>query len=231
MCEPPAVLVQEMDGNQTCETPMEVQPPDTDTVEYVCTDEYDQALASTTLSGTQNTSVPALWDGMTPFIIDVSSTFPNAHELLGAIAEEAEKVEMALGYQIFVAGNVLPLTDLDESQLADLTSGSQLIPMTPHVEIRCCDDEAGTAFPWWRMILLTVDGEMQARHNVIHELYHVLGFEHSDATEGVTMSYPLDFALENPPDDEGNIVGEWYFYTLSTPTDLAKLACIYDSNS
>ena len=151
-----------------------------------------------------------------------------AHELLNVVEEEATIIHAALGYEIFVAGDVLPFANLTDSQLTNALSGNQLVPPDQHIEIRCCDDFAGTAFPWWRMILLTVDGEMQARHNIVHELYHVLGFVHSDETEGVMMSYPLDLALEFPIDEEGNIVGDWYFYTLSTPTDLAKLACIYD---
>ena len=200
-----------------------IAPADEDT----CVDELEQAVAFTSLDGTYNTGVPTLWDG-TPFIVDVSSTFPNAHELLNVVEEEATIIHAALGYEIVVAGDVLPLANLTDTQLTNALSGSQLIPPDQHIEIRCCDDNAGTAFPWWRMILLTVDGEMQARHNIVHELYHVLGFVHSDETEGVTMSYPLDLALEFPPDEEGNIIGDWYFYTLSTPDDLAKLACIYD---
>ena len=199
----------------------ELEPETTDPIRevvesYTCVDEREQALAYTSIPGYQ-TSIPELWDG-TPFIVDVSSTFPNAHELLNVVEEEATIIHAALGYEIFVAGDVLPLADLAAPQLAH----------DQHIEIRCCDDNAGTAFPWWRLILLTVDGEMQARHNIVHELYHILGFVHSDETEGVMMSYPLDFALEFPIDEGGNIVGEWYFYTLSTPDDLAKLACIYD---
>lgn len=195
-----------------------------------CANVYEQAVAYTTVNGKYNTSVPALWDG-TPFTVDISSALPNASTLLDAVRQEAEKVEAALGYQVFVAGSVRPLENRTKSQLDNV-----LFWISPHqrIEIRCCY-HPGTAYPWWRIILLptlanddaaSIGGH--ARINLIHELYHVLGFRHSDETEGVTMSYPLDFALQNPLDEYGNIVGDSYDHTISTSGDLAQLACIYD---
>ena len=80
--------------------------------EYTCTDEREQALEYAVLNGYKTkTAVPDLWDG-TPFVVDVSSTFENAYELLDAIADESARIRSALGYEIFVAGEVIPLDDL-----------------------------------------------------------------------------------------------------------------------
>lgn len=182
--------------------------------EHLCTDEYMQALALTTVGGTLTTSVPALWDG-TPFVVDVSSTFWNAEDLLDTIAEEAGEVRAALGYEVFVAGEVLPLPDVTKSQIVLVQSGRRLIPPDQRIEIRCCDPAGGKgiggAAPWFRIIMLE-DDAYRSRHAIIHELYHILGFTHPGEAPGVVMSYLL---MSGSP-------------TSSTSLDLAKLACIYD---
>ena len=190
---------------------------------YVCTDEYEQAIAySTPRRGTWKISVPALWDGA-PFVVDISSTFPNAGELLDVIEDEAERIRGFLGYEIFVAGDVLPLADLTKAQLASVTQASQFIPPNQHIEIRCCYGEgissAGAAAASLRMILLEND-DFQSRHIIMHELYHLLGFTHPGDSSGVVMSDSLMFGPGLTP--FGAVIP-----TQPSPFDLARLSCIY----
>lgn len=250
ICESPAILIQEQDGSFTCEVPLSEQlddvPSESDSWlvearrfvdEYVCSDEYERALDSTTHGIPEQAAMPYLWDG-TPFVVDISSALPDPYGLLDVIAAEAAKIHDTLGYEVVTPGEVLFLSDLFRFDFLPgaFPPPSQTIPPAYHIRLHCCDElGVGTAYPWWRVVLLpTLENDDaaflggHARVNLIHELYHVLGFDHSDDPDGVQMSYPLDLALENPPDEDGNIVGEWYLYTQSTPEDLAKLACIYD---
>ena len=234
-CELPAVLVQEIDGTYTCQTPLswqqELEPaPVTESElnearrivdEYTCTDEYDQAIDYTDRGILGAAAVPVLWNEA-PFVVNISSAFTNADELLDVVADEAEKISQVLGYEIFVAGEILPLADLEKDQLT--FSGRQFIPPDQLIEIRCCY-HPGTAYPWWRMILLppleTDDVAFLGGHsriNLIHELYHLLGFTHPGEPTGVEMSEALDHG-----DFEAGTI-----YSASTPSDLARLACIYD---
>ena len=191
---------------------------------HVCADEHEQAVAYTTRD-VNAAAVPDLWDG-TPFIVDISSTFPNAYELIDVVAEEAERVRMIVGHEIFVAGDVLPLPDLEKSALR-APSRHSLIPPAQHIEIRCCYGEgissAGTAFPWLRMILLENDN-FQSRHIIIHELYHVLGFTHIGNSLGVVMS---DSLMYGPGfTDLGASIR-----TQPTLFDLAQLSCVYEEGA
>ena len=206
------------------------QPTDLDEAirivdEHVCTDEREQAIEYATFSDYE-TAVPDLWDG-TPYVVDVSSSFSNANELLDALAEEAELIHVVLGYEIFVSGNVLPLADLEDRQLwENVNVASRLVPPDQHIEIRCCYGEdsssAGTAYAWWRIILLEND-EFQSRHIIIHELYHILGLGHPGNPPSIVMS---DSMMRGPGHNQ---------FGASLPTtpdayDLAKLACIYDQS-
>ncbi|MCY4515181.1 MAG: hypothetical protein OXC69_08640 [Candidatus Tectomicrobia bacterium] len=189
-------------------------PPPIDVDEHVCSDEYSQALAFTSALGHFETSIPTLWDDI-PFVVDVSSAFPNAEALLDVVAREADKIREALGYDIVLAGEVTGLDDYERRDIEAVEKGRQSLPPAQHVEIRCCD-ELGSAFPWFRVILLSPDDEgVLARMAIIHELYHLLGFAHPGNTPGVSMSSDL-----NSP---GRSI-----FTRSTPLDLARLACIYD---
>ena len=160
----------------------------------------------------------------TPFVVDISSAFTNAQRLLAVVAKEAERIHVVLGYEIFVAGNVLRLADVTESQIRDPDSALQLTPPDQHIDILCCynldSQVAGVANPGARAIVLTND-PFWSRHAIIHEMYHLLGFVHPDETEGVVMSEELMYGAR----DTG---GRTAFPTRSTATDLAKLACIYD---
>lgn len=189
-----------------------------------CTDEFEQAFAYTTGDGAiTDTAVPALWDG-TPFVVDVSSTFPNAYELLDVVAFEAEKVREVLGYEVFVAGQVLSLADLQKSDLSFGVRGSH-IPPDQHIEVRCCYGEgitaAGTAAPLRRIILLEND-VFHSRHIIIHELYHLLGFTHPGDSLGVVMS---DSLMHGP----GLAASGAAIRTQPSPLDLARLSCIYST--
>ena len=189
-----------------------------------CTDEYEQALAYATSNGfDSNYAAPAQWDG-TPFVVDISSTFPNADDLLEVIGEEADRVYEALGYEIFVPGDVLPLGYIQEWQLIYLSSAYKLIPPAQHIHVRCCYDttpeSAGVAYPWWRVMLLENDA-FQSRHIITHELYHLLGFSHPGDSQGIVMS---DSLMYGPGLDEN---GRSY-PTAPLPSEVAKLGCIYD---
>lgn len=200
--------------------------------EYVCTDEYEKArdlsiVYIDTVFGRlpfqYRNTVLSLWDG-TPFIVDISSAFANADKLLEVVAEEAERIHAVLGYEIFVAGDVLRLADVTESQLVDPDSAFQLTPPVQHIDILCCygpDPQViGIANPGVRVVVLRNDA-FWSRHAIIHELYHILGFVHPDETEGVVMSVELMYGPRDT--DEGT-----FLPTQSTPIDLAKLACIYN---
>lgn len=200
---------------------------------YACTGEHEQvrALSIThidTVFGRQpfryeNTAL-SLWDG-TPFVVDISSTFPNADHLLEVIAEEAEKIRAVLGYEVFVAGDVRPLTDVTASHFSDPNRAFQLTPPYPHIDILCCyynpdSRTVGVASYHLRVAVLSYD-EFWSRYAIIHELYHILGFMHLGETEGVVMSEDLMYGTRDV--DEGIS-----FPTQSAPIDLAKMACIYD---
>lgn len=202
---------------------------------HVCTDEREEALAYTT-QDTSDHAVPALWNG-TPFIVDISSTFNNAEQLIEVVAEEAERIREFLGHEIFVAGNVLPLDDiLYIASNAPHSTFRELMPPDQHIEIRCCSSEPdtqGVAYPSWRIITLSVThaehAAVPSRHAIIHELYHLLGYVHPGDSLGVVMSTPL---MHGDDEVRGWVTVDgrrgWYPTTRSTPADLAKLACIYD---
>ena len=194
-----------------------------------CGNEYEQALAYTTIYGYE-TGVPFLWDG-TPFVVDVAQTFSNADELLEAVAVESARVRMALGYEVFVAGEVLPLRRLTYTQFYDLDTldpdAQQLTPQDGHIEFYCCYvdpdrayDAPGVSYPWRRVAMLQHEA-FQARHIILHELYHVLGFGHSGEDLGVPMS--ADLMYGPGLDASGSSLP-----TRVAPSDLARLACIYD---
>ena len=199
--------------------------------EYVCTDEHEQVrdlsiVYIDTVFGRLpfqygNTAF-SLWDGR-PFVVDISSTFTNADKLLEVIAEEAERILAVLGYEIFVAGKVLPLRDVTTSQIMDRNTAIQLTPPDHHIDILCCYDSdpriVGVANPYVRVIVLRND-PFWTRHAIIHELYHIFGFVHPDETRGVVMS---DDLMYGPRDTDNGIA----LPTQSAPIDLAKLSCIY----
>ena len=199
---------------------------------YVCTDEYDKVRELSivyidTVFGRlpfrYGDAVYSLWDG-TPFVVDISSKFTNAQRLLAVVAKEAERIHAVLGYEIIVAGNVLRLADVTESQTRNPDSVLQLTPPDQHIDILCCyhpeSQVSGVASPGARVIVLTND-PFWSRHAIIHELYHLLGFVHPDETEGVVMSEELMYGARNTGDGIA-------FPTRSTAIDLAKLACVYD---
>lgn len=209
---------------------------------HVCTDENQQAFDFATNYAADyyglNYSVPALWDG-TPFIVDISSTFDNAHELLDVVTEESERIREFLGYEIFVAGDVLPLGDVSSSYLANDVPNSRIPEFAPprqHMEILCCetrDSPYATAFPSIRIATLSIThpehASIPSRNAIIHELYHLLGFVHPDDPVGVVMSDPLMHGDDKVKawvtvDDKRG----WVPTTRSTPFDLAQLACIFN---
>ena len=199
--------------------------------EYVCTDEHEKTRdLSIVYIDTVFGQLPfqygdtalSLWDG-TPFVVDISSTFPNADSLLEVVAEEAERIHAVLGHEIFVAGNVLQLANVTEPQITDPDSAFQLTPPDRHIDILCCYGPdpriAGIANPWVRVVVLR-NNAFWSRYAIIHELYHIFGFVHPGETEGVVMSEEL---MYGPRDTDEGIS----FPTQSAPIDLAKLACIY----
>ena len=191
---------------------------------YVCTDELERAIDYADRH-VEDVAVPVLWDGE-PFIVDISSALPGAYDLLEIVAEEAARIHDLLGYEIFVAGDIVPLPDLTTDQLEDYISTivANHLPPDQHIEIRCCIEggtsTAGTAYAWWRIALLDYDA-LASRYVIIHELYHILGFSHPDNDRGVAMSELLmhgagydDYGMQHP--------------TEATPLDLARLNCIYE---
>lgn len=174
-----------------------------------CTDEYDQAYNYSTLGGVFPFSVLAYWNGV-PFTVDVSDSLENAHGLLAKVRAEAELLYGILGYEIFVAGDVLPLSDRTLVDYRNAVAGGvPLLPPDYHIEIRCCASSAmGHAIPSWRQVLLKKSQHMA----LMHELYHILALGDSDS-ETVPMS------------------GSLLRGSRSTAEDWANLACIYDGGS
>lgn len=191
---------------------------------HVCTDEYEQALAMSTRYGPYDAvSIPALWNG-TPFVVDVDAALPYADDLMDDIKREAERVRVALGYDLFVPGDVLPLNRISYVAFASSKpTDFHLLPPDGNVEIRCCLDggepgSIGMAWAWWRQVML-VDDSFYARKALIHELYHLFGFVHPEEQPGVEMSWELYWGSDGP--FEGRV-------NFSTEADWARLACIFD---
>ena len=199
---------------------------------YVCTDEHEKArdlsvayldTALGRLPFQYGEPVVSLWDS-TPFVVDVSSTLPNADDLLDVVAEEADRIHAVLGYEILVAGDVLQLADVTEPQLTEPDSAFQLTPPHQHIDVLCCygpvPQVMGVANPHVRLVVLRND-PFGSRYAIIHELYHLLGFAHPGEPRGVEMSR----VLMHGPRENGTGLP---LPTRSTPIDLARLACIYD---
>lgn len=199
---------------------------------YTCKDEHEAARSlSAVYLDTALGELPfqygealvALWDG-TPFVVDVSSSLRNADRLLEVVAQEAERIRAVLGYEIFVAGDVLQLADVSETQLTDPESASRLNPPHQHVDILCCyglkPQVMGVANPHLRLVVLRND-PFGSRYAIIHELYHLLGFAHPGEPRGVEMSEALMHGVRAKG-------AGLPLPTRSTPNDLARLACIYD---
>lgn len=195
--------------------------------EYTCTDERERVIDFASLVD-HDTAAPLAWDS-TPFEVYVSSSFSNAHELLAAVTDEAERVHTYLGYELFVAGDVIPMMDISFRALHPVASEAALLPADYEIPFYCCDersDAAGHAQIFTRTAVLS-SRPGSARHVIIHELYHLLGFDHDGGDEGVRMSDMLySGRLPNLEEQFAGIDGR--IPTGSTATDLAKLACIYD---
>ena len=195
---------------------------------YTCTDEREGAVGFSSIVD-HDTAAPLAWNG-TPFEVFVSSSFSNAHELLNAIVEEAARVRTHLGYEIFVAGGVIPMVDIEYDDLHAIGSEYALLPADYEIPFYCCDDRpgfGGHAQIFTRSAVLSTHPD-SARHVVIHELYHLLGFDHpGDSETGVEMSDMLyNGRLPNFAEQLQGIDGR--IPTGSTALDLAKLSCIYD---
>ena len=189
---------------------------------HVCTDEYGQALHYSL-----GPSVPGLWDG-DPFVVDISDTFSNANDLLEIVRTESERIRLVLGYEVFIAGDVIPLEDLTQYQ----AETGNIFPLGQRIEIRCCYGEgtrhAGIAYPDLRMILLR-DSEFSSRHIITHELYHLLGFSHPRDAHGVEMS---DIMMRGSPFlvqyDFSRSYNPSFSPTQPSAFDLARLDCIFN---
>ena len=197
--------------------------------EYTCTDERERVVDFVSLVD-HDTAAPIAWDGM-PFQVYVSSSFSDAHELLEAIAEEAERIHTYLGYEIFVAGDVIPMVDIAFSDIHAVASEAALLPADYEIPFYCCDTrpgKAGQAQVLTRTAVLSPNPG-SARHIIMHELYHLLGFDHpdGDGSEGVPMSDVL-YSGRLPTVEESIMGIDGRIPTYSTALDLAKLACIYD---
>ena len=166
--------------------------------------------------------VPWLWDG-TAFVVDVDTTFDNADELMDIVEVEADKINHALGYYVFDAGEIVELPGWDSSE--SVPDG--------RIEVRCCAPYeyppgsghkiAGLADITNRKIGLVSNDDADRRYKwdmlppmtdsegaLAHELWHILGFLHP-GDGGVEMSWNLMFWTKRPD-----------------ITDMADLACIYD---
>lgn len=181
---------------------------------YVCTNEATLARDKINL-WIEDWPIIRDWDGV-PFAVDISDSFDNAHELLDIVADEAARIEAALGYPVFVAGDVAPLPDLTAAQVeTGRAQPFEYLPPYGRIHVHCCiSRRAGMAWAWKRIVLLNPD-PYQARHAIVHELWHLPGFDHP-GSGWVEMSNAL-------MDGNGGT-------TRSTAEDMAKLACIMEGN-
>ena len=195
---------------------------------HVCTDEADRAFALTAHLGLGE-DIPTLWNGE-PFVVDITSIFRNADELLEIVADEADKIADFLGYYVIVPGEVRRLPDVPSSLPLTVSTASQYLPPDGRIHVLCCrlseygdaDGYLGFARPEWRFVVMH-GNDRSARLALIHELYHVLGFHHPGEQTGVPMSATLD--------GFNDLVGYEEFLrrlTESTVEDLERLACVYD---
>lgn len=198
-------------SHDTCPVPADLGAVRRVVDSHVCTDEYEKALALHE-EVTGRKGILQLWDG-TPFVVNVSSLFGNADELLAMVEDEADRIKHVLGYRIVVPGNVIPLPRVrSKAHYEDVFQ--DILPPPQQVHILCCEENiefsgfAGTAD---RLVVLNRDQELAAGA-IIHELYHLLGFGHPGESVGVPMSNTM----------------MWNAMSVSTGQDLAGLACIYD---
>jgi len=180
---------------------------------HVCTNEYDKAvLMGNDLFGQPlHNDVATLWGG-SPFVVNVSSVFYNAFELLDIVDAEAERIRQAIGYRVVVAGNVLELPWVSGNNADQALMWNA--PPDGQIYVFCCNDDPdalGYAQTPRRLMVLNRNPE-DAAGAIIHELWHLLGFHHPGERDGVTMSRPLN--------------NTWP--TSSAAQDLAGLACVFD---
>ena len=69
--------------------------------------------------------MPTLWND-TPFVVDISSALPNAYDLLAAVDKESKRIQEALGYSVFVAGQVEDFADLTRTELENSETGAEV---------------------------------------------------------------------------------------------------------
>lgn len=178
---------------------------------YECTDEREQAMSYES----HHTAIANSWDG-TPFVVDVADDFFSDFSLLGLIEDEAARIKDALGYEIFIAGEVTTLESIDPLRALPHDFGS--FAPDGRIEIRCCvryaDGYSGYAVPAARVIVLG-QSYFDSEFALIHELYHLLGFVHPGESPGIVMSEPLNQGVYNND-------------PRSAALDLARLACAYD---
>ena len=172
------------------------------------------------------------WDG-TPFPVDVSSSLSDPAWLMEIVEAEAERVRMALGYEVFVPGRIVVLPDVSRGQ----AQGGSVSAAEGRIEIRCClgpedGHHAGEAFVQERLVLVR-DAPTSAVHVVTHEVYHLLAFGHPEDGFGIPMS---DVLMRG-----SRFIGVWRYlrrlgytftpvfsFTQPVALDLARLACVFD---
>ena len=193
-------------------------------------------------------SVYRRWTGK-PFVVNVSYVFADAEDILDDIAEEAERVRQQIGYEVFVAGDVLLYWPQQVRSINEVPLGT---PGPGEIWVLCC---AGTGMDWSgyssppmgvaspaRGIMLLSRPEDYlhqfphpptdssfARRALIHELYHLLGLSHTGAG-GIEMSYPLMHGIWSGSDVYRPV--NWQLSPLQSdlaadPADRAVLPCLY----
>ena len=188
-------------------------PPAPPPAPRVCTDERERARAFL------GAVLPGEWDG-TPFSVDLFDHFPAIAgadypaRQLEEVAGLADQIEGQLGYRIIEAGGVVPPPrDLP----ADWNDGSndgvkyceqwrkpgQIVGV--HLESLPPGHRGGGALaasPWCAFVTYYVgDGPLTGaaadagRTAIVHELFHLFGFEHLDdlGRDGIPMSRSLTY--------------------------------------
>ena len=112
--------------------------------QHFCTDERERVLDEVSQYDYQ-AAVPLNWDGATPFRVYISASLPDPYDLLAAVAAEAERIHEHLGYEIFVAGDVIEMEDIAYSDVNILHYQGPGVVADYEIPIYCCDDRPGKA--------------------------------------------------------------------------------------
>ena len=183
-----------------------------------CTDELEQAM-------NYSVSLPAEWDGRTPFLFYFdSASLPegeqeDAEHVLATVERLSARIEEQIGYSIIEVGGWTRLPSQDCDAIRDLRESGQIVAQVmaeDYVNPNTGEVQVGIAQAWRRCNAVRYwSGDVKVVKDSIapHEIFHLFGFAHSRTPtrhgtlhpnqhpvgEGISMSNPLTHGT-TPPD-------------------------------